>query len=274
MASLRYDLVRPLVKEESLVRNELTRKTRWLLQLRRIWPLPPHRLVDNAAEVGVGRGAVALRLDHKHGVQLVLAVDPELGAVRAAPRVTAVAVHCPAEAVLLARHLEVVLEHQVDALFLQHPHAVEFAAAQDHGAEPGVVRRGAVEGVAAHERGRLIAERLTVLRLLQHARFRLPVQRGQPADLLLGHPEVGVGHLQRGEQLLLYHLIEGFAGDRLDVPAEDVERQPVLVALAGVELERFLGQRLGEVLERRPLLAGCLKGYRRDVIPLRVAAVV
>jgi len=55
-------------------------------------------------------------------------------------------------------------------------HGVEFAAAQDHRAEPGVVRRGAVEGVAAHERGRLPGQRLAVLPLLQHARPRLPVE--------------------------------------------------------------------------------------------------
>jgi hypothetical protein len=102
------------------------------------------RLVHQLAELDVGGG-----LHHEDGEQLVLAVDPELGAVGPAPGVAALPSTGPAQPVLLAAPFQVILEHQIQGLGLEDPRAIEFAAVEEHPAETFVVDRRRAKPLAA-----------------------------------------------------------------------------------------------------------------------------
>ena len=78
------------------------------------------------------------------------------------------------------------------------------------------------------------------------------VERGESGQLGLGHPEPGVGHAERFEELGPQVLVEGLAREDLDQAAHDVGGESVVPVRARVELQRVLRQQRGHALERLP----------------------
>lgn len=152
----------------------------------------------------------------------------------------------------MPRGLHVVFEDHVHGLGLQHAHAVQLASAQDHQAEALVVAGGTEHPVPAHEQGRLHSGVSGSVPRLQYTGVELAADLAEPIHLVRRHPEAAVHHLQRPGQLLTHHLVQGLAGNGLDVPPGGCQWRSCSCSRRQVELERLLGSRFRESLSVAP----------------------
>jgi hypothetical protein len=138
-----------------------------------------------------------LRLGHEDRAEVVPAIDPELGAVGAAPGVAAPAIHRTAEAVSLPGNPELILEHCLHRLGFQDARALQLTSAEEHSAEAGIVAGCAQHAVAAEKEAWLFGGLPGVASRFEHAGAGLPVELAEVAGTLWRHPEACVPHIER-----------------------------------------------------------------------------
>mmetsp|Transcript_65734 Transcript_65734/g.189518 ORF Transcript_65734/g.189518 Transcript_65734/m.189518 type:complete len:513 (-) Transcript_65734:523-2061(-) len=164
-----------------------------------------------------------------------------------------------------------VADHLLDRLLFQDTDSVELAEIPDHEEKAEVIvesahhaafdLEGHLHGPAAGEHfGGAVADPAALLAALvddlqgvRQVRLAIDLCALVPSTeavcLLLRHPESGVAHFQRPADALLDDDIEGFLGNHLQNPPEDVQAVAVIPEVARLPLQGDLGQEVAPLLE-------------------------